>query len=82
MAKKKSKKINKPLLSELTWLTTREGAAYAREGYHTFLKRMNAGEIKCIRRGKSFLTRKDWIDEFYFSLIHQPEDTGMLQEVS
>ena len=70
---RRGRKDSKPVDSP--WMDAHRGAVYADEEYRTFLERLKSGEIRCIRVGRKFKTRKDWIDEYFFGL----EETGMLE---
>ena len=70
---KRGRKDSQPI--ESPWMDTHRAAQYADEQYRTFLERIKAGEIRSVKVGRKFKTRKDWVDEWLLGL----EDTGMLQ---
>ena len=70
---KRGRKGSQPV--ESPWMDTHRAALYADEEYRTFLERMKSGEVRCVRVGRKYKTRADWVDEWLLSL----EDTGMLQ---
>ncbi len=57
------------------WIEPKEGAKYACGNYRSFLERLKNGEIRCIKRGRKYLTTKRWTDNFLLSL----KDNGMLE---
>lgn len=68
MKKKKKKKVITP------WLEAKEAALYMKADYRAVLEDFKRGTIRSVRRGRKFLTRTDWVDDYLISL----EETGML----
>ena len=56
------------------WIEARPAAKYAKESYRVFLERLNKGEIRAIKRGRKWLTKPEWIDEYLVGL----EKTGII----
>lgn len=57
------------------WLEARPGSRYAKENYREFLEKLKSGQIRAVKRGRKWLTKPEWIDDYLMGL----ENTGMMR---
>ena len=63
------------------WLTAKQGAKYSKQNYRDFLKAMQSGAVRHVKRGKRLITNKDWCDEALFSQEVGPPKVGLLSRI-